>query len=529
MKRQDCLGRLRLLIAASAAGLAAAAAGQEIDLSMKPADYPLSQVRLGRQVWGERLSRLDFEGRVVVAYTWCVTCPLSRREIARINDLYAKYRERGLVVAGFQCRRFPWIIENHLVYACHRLQPAWPVLYQGWVSPWPVEQMPWAAVFDHTGEMVYAGGLRRLESAVVKALDAAPDYMLGGPYKELAGLAGGMAQDRPSLGRRMPEVRERAAGPEDDAAAREARAMLSGSEAYVENRFAKADEDPANVVARVRIYEEVAGQFAGDALADRAAEKAAGVMEKCVYPDEEAAYGIYEKAWTAFRALPPDGEYAYSMAYTLSDDPRLLAGRRRIITEFRWAMLELSEWYPATWAGARAIDARLRCQAPPMSAAEAERKLKTARALLEGPQSPLRTHEARLQFMEIVDGYLPTDAVSTEAMEQLDELWSQKSRVAAAGAEEYDDAKENLAAIEARLSREGARIKAEEAAEALACAREIRLRGGPGSYLAAEAEALIGRLEPLAPAAGEDAAQDGPSGTPDDSGPFNRPAGSERP
>ena len=300
------------------------APAQKVDLDMDVQDYPLSQVRLGRQVWGDRLSRLDFENRVVVTYTWGLTCNLSRDGIAVMNKLYVKHKDRGLVVVGFQCRRYPWLIENNIIHACHQLKPAWPVMRRGWVSPWPVRIMPWATAFDHNGRMIFAGPLKKLEPKLVAALDAAPDYLTGGPYPALADLADAIAASRDRIGPHMPALRELAAGDEAAAATQQAKTMLARLEGYADNRLAKACEQPADMVARVKACEELAAQFEGDAIADRAMLEAARALDSCDFEEEETAYDMYQSAWQTFRDLPPAGRYAYSMAYTPVNDPVVL-------------------------------------------------------------------------------------------------------------------------------------------------------------------------------------------------------------
>jgi len=489
------------------------ALAQEVKLDMDVADYPLSQLRLGRQVWGDRLSRLDFDNRVVVAYTWGITCSLSRDGIAAVNRLYEKYRDRGLVVVGFQCRRYPWIIENDLVYACHQLKPLWPVTRRGWVSPWPVSIMPWAAVFDHTGEMVFTGPLKKLEPGLVAALDAAPDYMVGGPYQELAELADTIAAGKDRVGPHMPGLRELAAGDEASAATREARTMLARIESYAANRMAKAAEQPANVVERVRIYEELAVQFEDDAIAERAIAETARILETCDFEEEESAYSTYRAAWTTFRRLPPAGRYAYSMAYTPVSDPLILARRRRMITEFRWAMLEISEWYPATYAGARAVEALTHYTAPPMSDEEADPRLETAARLLEQTDIPLRVYEGRLQVQEVIDGCVSMSGISERAIDLADKLWNKRARRIRAGANEYSSANETLDVIRGILEDRRNDVSAEDAAEYIDHLTEISKEADKDSYLATQAAPLIDALKPLAEPdfrpAKQDSAKDG--------------------
>ena len=52
---------------------------------------------------GNEIKLSDYQGKVVLLVFWRVGCPPCREEIPQVEKLYKNYRERGLVVIGFNC------------------------------------------------------------------------------------------------------------------------------------------------------------------------------------------------------------------------------------------------------------------------------------------------------------------------------------------------------------------------------------------------------------------------------------------
>lgn len=52
---------------------------------------------------GSEIKLSDYQGKVVLLVFWRVGCPPCREEIPQVEKLYKNYRERGLVVIGFNC------------------------------------------------------------------------------------------------------------------------------------------------------------------------------------------------------------------------------------------------------------------------------------------------------------------------------------------------------------------------------------------------------------------------------------------
>lgn len=491
--------RTRLILAVFGFAVCAGtppAAAQDVDPDMNMQDYPLEQVRLGRQVWGERSSKLDFENRVTLIYTWGITCPAATHGLAKIETLYEKYEDRGLVVVGFHCRREPWLIENNIVYECYRRKPSFPIMRRGWVSPWATRYIPWAAVYNHKGEMVFAGGMRELEKALVKALDDAPDYLVGGPYKHIGELASKIASDRRHVGRHMAAVRGLASGDENSPTTGEAREMLACLQRHVLNRLRKADEDPANVVERVGLYGEVAAWFEGDEIAATAKTRIAEMKAECDFMAEQEAYEIYRDAWSAFHALPPAGTYAYSMAYTPTDDASVLARRRRLVTEFRAEMRGVDECYPDTYATVKAIEALTHYVPAPLSKTDAKAKLDAITKLAgQAKDVPLRLHEVLFALEELLDAYPLTDDISKSAVELYVRTRAGDLSLLLAGRREYEVARRALCEVEEQIVSADTDLSAEDISVCIARLKLIAREAGEGSYLAGQAKPHVAVLE----------------------------------
>ncbi|MBI4878149.1 MAG: redoxin domain-containing protein, partial [Planctomycetes bacterium] len=146
-----------MLVAALDADLASPAAAQEAADGRVSRD--LDELRFGVQLVGPRLSRHDLEGRVVVLYHWCITCPISTGAFPYMNRLAEQYADRGVLVIGFQVARNPVLEENNVVWALHHLRPSFPVAMLGTEWEWPAMYLPWVIVFDHEGRRIYGGNL----------------------------------------------------------------------------------------------------------------------------------------------------------------------------------------------------------------------------------------------------------------------------------------------------------------------------------------------------------------------------------
>jgi hypothetical protein len=458
----------------------------------------LEDVEFGFPVAGELPSKIDLEGRVVLCYHWCVSCPLSTGTFPYVNQLVEKYRDRGLVVIGLQVRRNPEVAENDVVWYLERLQPDFPVTRLGWVCGWPVQVLPWAVVFDHWGDSIFADNLPGIEAVLDEALDAAPDWMLGGPYTKLAERAAEIAADRERIGRHLPAVRKLAAradaAPE---ARREAGTMVACVERYYRRQVAKAEEDVDGVVERARVYRRLAEMFEGDLMGEMAQKRHEKVRSTPGFAEELKARHALEKARKAFRRLPPPGRYIYhftDMNYRNWDSKPLHDLRARMITEFRIELSRIAETYPDTDAAIDAEDLRYVNEVPELTAEDAREKLARAQGLI-GSKRPYDVREGYLLLHQVTEAYLSTDETARKAESLRALLEGERAGVLAEGRAAHVALRAETARVE-ELVREGGsaltRERADELAERMAA---IAKEAGRQSVLAGRIRDYLRKLD----------------------------------
>ena len=57
---------------------------------------------------GSKLELADYKGKVIILDFWATWCPPCRREIPGFNQLYHRYRDRGLVIIGISLDQYGW-------------------------------------------------------------------------------------------------------------------------------------------------------------------------------------------------------------------------------------------------------------------------------------------------------------------------------------------------------------------------------------------------------------------------------------
>jgi cytochrome c biogenesis protein CcmG, thiol:disulfide interchange protein DsbE len=89
--------KLSALVCAIAVVVLAASCAKEKSpgaIKDKSPDFTLRDTR------GNKISLSEFRGRVVLMEFWATWCPPCRESIPDMNELYKKYKDRGLVVLG---------------------------------------------------------------------------------------------------------------------------------------------------------------------------------------------------------------------------------------------------------------------------------------------------------------------------------------------------------------------------------------------------------------------------------------------
>jgi len=436
-------------------------------------DLTLADIELGEQVSGERLSPHDLEGRVVVCFHWCVSCPISTGGFPFVNRLVEKYADRGVRVVGFQVRREPEVEENDVVWYLQHLKPNFPVVRLAWTCEWPTRSLPWAIVFDHEGKKIFANHLPGIEKVIDEALERAGDPVIGGPYGKLAELAKKIAADRAHIGRHLGEVRKLAAGGDV-----EAKAMLASVRRHYDGQIAKADEDVWGVTEEAAVYEDLAARFSGDELGADATRRLEGLRKAPGYRKEAAADAEFSRALKVHRRLPPPGGYIYhftEMNYKRSDNPALHRRRSRMIAEFRLALSHIVSEYPGTFAALEAQDLLFVHEMPEIDRAGALARVARARKILAEKPTRYGFYDAFLLLHEVEVGYPAKDELA-EAV---------KTLLAEFGEEMLVPSREAYLALDARAG---------------AIQEEIRLGGSTLPRI--EADVLVGRLREVAKQAG---------------------------
>ena len=221
----------------------------------------------------------------------------------------------------------------------------------------PAPILPWAIIFDHEGNRVFAGNLKGFRDVLDATLARAPDRIIGGPYPALKKIASRMAKEKKKLGPSMKILRDIAAdesGKPD--ARRDAEALLSRLDQYGETQFDRAEGLLPNVIGANRIYEDLALLFAGDAIGDRASKLHKELTSDKGFKKEVEAAGVFEKARREFRKRPPAVTYAYNLSFTKITNKSAVDKRTRITAAYRNALKKIIEKYPDTFAASESQD-----------------------------------------------------------------------------------------------------------------------------------------------------------------------------
>lgn len=134
--------------------------------------HTLSEWKLGKVLFGEKVSKDDTKGKVVVIEYWGTHCPPCIASLPHLAELEKKNRDKGLVVIGGECQGSskdeikPLITKAKVEYT----------ITEGVNGPIPVSGIPRAFVFDRDGKLVFDGYPLNpnFTSAVQKALGDGP-------------------------------------------------------------------------------------------------------------------------------------------------------------------------------------------------------------------------------------------------------------------------------------------------------------------------------------------------------------------
>lgn len=133
-------------------------------------EYKLSQWDLGKVLFGEKHSKSDLKGKVVVIENWGVMCPPCIASLPHLAELDRKYRDKGLVIIGAESQGhgkadIKPVIEKAKVEF---------TITEGAEGPIDFTAIPRVFVFDSTGSLVYNGSPsgEAFDKSITDALDS---------------------------------------------------------------------------------------------------------------------------------------------------------------------------------------------------------------------------------------------------------------------------------------------------------------------------------------------------------------------
>lgn len=132
-------------------------------------EHKLSEWKFGKVLFGNRITKGDLKGKVVVVENWGVHCPPCIASLPHLAAMEKSNREKGLVVIGAESQGSskddikPLIEKAGVEYT----------ITEGAEGPIEVTAIPRAFVFDATGKLVYDGSPLdgAFEGSVTKALE----------------------------------------------------------------------------------------------------------------------------------------------------------------------------------------------------------------------------------------------------------------------------------------------------------------------------------------------------------------------
>lgn len=275
-----------------------------------------------------------------------------------VNKMVKAHKDQGFRAVGLHCQRSPKLVTNNIIHHLEKLKPDFPVTQSGWITYSPTKYLPWAIIFDHKGEMIYAGKLLRgAKKAVEAAMEKAPHYVVGGPYDKQKKWADRIIKDLDNLGPHLKKLR----GMERDA---EEDLLLENLESYGNYLLHKGENAGDDLTQATLFYGKAAQCFKGDQIAKIANEKLEELKKDPLYKKEIQANELLTKAQKAFRKLPPAGRYTYHIEYIESKDPKVFALRKKMILEYRSVLQKILKTYPGVYSAALAEDELIIHEAP---------------------------------------------------------------------------------------------------------------------------------------------------------------------
>ena len=131
-------------------------------------EHKLSQWKIGKVLFWEKLSKGQMKGKVVVLENWGVHCPPCIASLTHLAELEKQNRDKGLVIIGAESQGSPKEAIKPLI---EKAKVEYTIT-AGAEGPIQVSAIPRCFVFDPEGLLVYDGSPsgEKFESAVKDAL-----------------------------------------------------------------------------------------------------------------------------------------------------------------------------------------------------------------------------------------------------------------------------------------------------------------------------------------------------------------------
>ncbi|MCD4824853.1 MAG: TlpA family protein disulfide reductase [Phycisphaerae bacterium] len=248
----------------------------------------LGKTRLGKMWIGEPLELEDLRGQVVLLEFWGYKDTLCVASLSHLSKLNKKYGRNGLVVIGthsYDSRK------SEAISVAISKGVNFRIMSHARVPKVNELELPRVFVFNHQGKVVFEGRPDdKMNKAIVKALKARPDPLLGGmKYKKLADVAKKIKTGK--LGEAYKKCEE--SKDADGRLGEEAAYLFANLEHYAKRLEEKAENEKESPIAAMIALAKLKKSFAGTEYGDNAAEKIKKLKKDKEFQTELKADKIY--------------------------------------------------------------------------------------------------------------------------------------------------------------------------------------------------------------------------------------------
>lgn len=134
----------------------------------KDSTHRLSEWKIGKTLFGARLTKAEMKGKVVVIENWGVHCPPCIASLPHLAELDRTLRDKGLRVIGAESQGSS---KDQIKPLIEKAKVEYTIVDQA-DGPLEVTSIPRAFVFDRKGKLVYDGSplSKDFESAITTAI-----------------------------------------------------------------------------------------------------------------------------------------------------------------------------------------------------------------------------------------------------------------------------------------------------------------------------------------------------------------------